>query len=741
MARPLLLWMFCIGCQAGGGAVLVGHAVLDGESDHSGIEVTLAGPTSVVTRTAADGSYRFGEVSAGSYLVSARAEATREGTLLAEADGTQRAIPDFIFHPVGALSGRVTRAGSPAGNGGIIVLAPGSSGVAISDDGGAFHIEQLAPGSYDLFAFTSGFLSGSSRGVEVRRGETTTVPELDLVAAASGGPQPGQLHGLVRPVGDEDPSGVTVQVVGGGSALSQSDGSFLLPNPPDGIYSLSFSRDLYSEVVPSVLALPDASGFYVDGSLYPLDGSTLVLPRGVRQMGGAIYTASLSPNGDYVLFLRVDDTPGYLRSLYSVPAGGGTPVLIAGRIAAGNFWLSPDGTRVLYGTGGSGPKADLWTAPVGGGPPLSIATGVRFIYGYTPNGGHILYSHDGYNDLYAAPSAGGSELLVADDVNGYQVSPTTGELIAMLNCHDSQLCDVVRVPLSGAARTVLATQQYWFLASPALDRVLYSDGHTLVFADAVSGDVTLSTAFTAYAPQFTSDGQQVVFESTGDAGAIDVNVVAAAGGTPVKLLSTLPYRPFNLSPGGKVVYLENPQAALSIDGGPEKPFARGRLQRSPKKSWMSLLSDYQQASQTVTLSVAPAETGDFRVVATDVLEDSIAFSADDSQIAYLVDDGHIGVSGWLEVAPAAGGAATRLAGGARPPVTFSPGGTRLLYGVGDPVGNPTLWTVPVAGGAAHGLGEHSRAALFADEQTVFSISDQVARPFSFQRGLYRLRAE
>src|SRR4051794_27972152 len=101
MARPILVWIVCLGCQAEGGATLTGHAVLDGEADHSGIEVTLAGPTSATARTTSDGSYHFSGVAAGSYLVSARADATREGTLLAEADGGQRAVPDFVFHPVG----------------------------------------------------------------------------------------------------------------------------------------------------------------------------------------------------------------------------------------------------------------------------------------------------------------------------------------------------------------------------------------------------------------------------------------------------------------------------------------------------------------------------------------------------------------------------------------------------------------------------------------------------------------
>jgi hypothetical protein len=737
--------MVSLGCQADSGLTLTGHAVLDGETDNSGIEVRLAGPTSAVTHSALDGSYRFANLPSGTYLVSAHADATREDTLLADADAADKAVPDFVFHPIGTLVGKVTRAGSPAGNSGIVVLAPGSSSVATSADDGVFRMAELSPGSYDLFAFSGGFLPGTARGVTVRRGETTSVPELDLTAAPSGGPQPGQLHGVAKLVGEDDASDIAVSLVGAPkSAVTGADGSFLLPNPPDGIYSLVLARDLYAETVPAVLALPDASGFYVDGSLYPLGDSTLVLPRGTRQIGGNLQSQKLSPSGDFILFLRYDDTPGNARSLYSQPVGGGAPTLIADRVSS-SFFFSPDGTRVLYGTGSLAPTSDLWTAPVGGGAPLSIATSVRFFYGYAPDGGHILYSRDG-SDLYVISSTGQNELRLLPGLSQYQLAPGGSDLIAMTNCQYSgstPACDILRAPLSGAAPTVLATQRIWMVISPGFDRILYSDRtSTLYSADAHTGAaITLATNFSGYDPVFTPDGQKVVYESTGDAGAIDVNVVAATGGTPQKLTTSTPPRMFSLSTGGNIIYLTNPQAALPLGGGPEKPIATGALKTSPKGKWAYLLGDYQPASKTATLSVAPEETGEMHVVAVNVLASSIAFSPDESQIAYLVDDGHTGASGWLEIAPTAGGAPTRLVGGGRPPVSFSPQGTRLLYGVGDPAKLPTLWTVPAAGGAARALGEHSQSALFSDDNTLFSISAQVPPPFSFQRGLYRLRAD
>jgi hypothetical protein len=743
LMRLSFLMIASVGCQADSGATLVGHALVSGESDSSGIEVTLAGPTSAVTRTAGDGSYRFAGLVAGSYLVSAHADATREGTLLADAVASQRAVPDFVFHPVGTLVGRVTRAASPAGNRGIVVLAPGSSGVATSDDSGAFRLAELAPGSYDLYAVTSGFLPGSARGVEVRRGETTNAPEIDLTAAPTGGPDPGRLHGIARPLGESDASNVTVTIAGGSdSAVTAADGSFTLPNPPDGIYSLSFARDLYSEVVPSVLALPDASGFYVDGSLYPLDGSTLLLSRGTRQIGGDLYNARLSPNGDFVLFTRYDDTPSPLLSLYTVPSSGGTPVLIADR-ASQVFSFSPDGTRVLYETGGSN-NWDLWTAPVGGGTPASIATAATYAFGYSPDGAHVLYAMNG-SDLWAAPALGGSGQLLAHQPTGpYRVSPAGDSVITLANCqypyYQPTACDLLRVSFSGAAE-LLATTKGWFLGSPSLDRLLYSDGTNLISHELASGNkVTLSTALYGDSPLFLPDGQKVVFEETTPNG-VNLDVVAAGGGTPQIILATKPQRMFLLSPGGKVVYLENPPSAVSVDGGPEKPIAQGKMLFSPKGQWTYVQSDYDLAQKTVTLSVAPAETGEMRVVAMNVLADAIAFSADDAQLAYLVDDGHLGASGWLEVAPAGGGSPNRILGGARAPLQFSQGGTRLLYGVGAAGTWPQIWSVAAAGGTPHGLAENSQAAFFAGDSVVFSISAMAAAPFSFQRGLYRLRAD
>jgi len=88
------------------------------------------------------------------------------------------AVPARAQSPSGAVAGRVVaQAGSPIG--GVTVsarnLATGFRQSAVSDASGAFRIEALPEGSYDVTAEASGFGTGLSRGVVVHAGEFTNI--------------------------------------------------------------------------------------------------------------------------------------------------------------------------------------------------------------------------------------------------------------------------------------------------------------------------------------------------------------------------------------------------------------------------------------------------------------------------------------------------------------------------------------------------------------------------------------
>src|SRR5262249_39114923 len=150
------------------------------------------------------------------------------------------------------------------------------------------------------------------------------------------------------------------------------------------------------------------------------------------------------------------------------------------------------------------------------------------------------------------------------------------------------------------------------------------------------------------------------------------------------------------------------------------------FQLSPTGRWVVLRTIDAQAKRTISLNLAPAETGVFHAVASNVIVDdknfrpSFIFSPDDSQIAYLVDDGHFGTQGAVEVQAAAGGPPTRLADGASWLVAFSPGGAQLLYSAGTPA---TIWSAPTTGGKPHALLDHAGSKFYGWITDPFFVDD------------------
>jgi hypothetical protein len=757
-----------VGCQAGsGGDTLVGHVRLEGADDHSGVVVTLVGAHSGVTRSAADGSYQFEDVSPGTWLVSAAADATAEGLLSVPSDG--RSVPDLVFHPVGSLEGRVTRAGAAVGNAGIVVLAAGSASLATSDDSGAFHLSGLAPGRYQLNAFASGFLPGIARDLEVVRGGHTDVPQMDLQPAQTGGPEPGQIKGQLQLTGLDDASGVQVTLEGTVSqTTTDAQGHFALPNPPDGIYALSFEKDMYRERVPGVLAIPDATGFYVDGALFPMMDSTLVLARGRRQLAASVIEARLSPHGDFILARQGDPTQPYNvpANLVTLPSAGGAPTTIASRVYS--FAFSPDGDRVAYLVGPDGNYAyDLYTAPVGGGASLLVRSGITGYFSYTPDGSAFLTGGAPYSsELWVVPSGGGSAIHLASSTRDPVVLPGGKELLVMANClnqyYGSYPCDLQRAPLDGSPPVTLAQNVLIDVLSPAKDRAVFSQqgievntwNSSLLSLD--SGVIT--PVFEGLNPSgftFTPDGTHLVATATVNGQPTDLYVTGLAGGTPTLLATHASYYSAHMSPGGTLMYLDpnsetSDLRAVPVTGGAiETLIADGiaypaPFQFSPKGAWVAVMTHYAPASQTVTLSLRPAEGGTLRTLADGVLLRTIKFSDDDSQIAFAVDDGHLGTQGSLQVAPTAGGAARALADGVRSVERFSPTGVNVLYHANDQMSSSsagTLWSVPAAGGAPHGLITRPSASFFVGDDLVATIRSVMPSPFHFQNGLYLLEAE
>ncbi len=755
-------------CSSG---TLRGVATLDGATDSSGILVSLAGPRSAVTTTAADGSYQFAHLPDGDYAVVATADGTLEGSLTTSAPLSQGELASLLFHPVGAITGHVTRGGATTGCSGIVVVAQGSSGVATTDDSGAFELDGITPGSHDLNAYTSGYLQGTARGVMVTRGQTTAAPDIDLTIAPVGDAA-GTLIGQARLAGGADPAGITVSLVGTSlSTVTAADGSFALPNPPQGIYGLAFDRGVYHELAPSVLAIPGATGFYLDGSLYATAGTVISLARGQRQMSASIQAVQLSPHGDYLLFTEyVPPLPGATGSytrLYSLPISGGTPVKLADILGGYSWVYSPDGTHLAFTTYDADNFIyDLYTAAVDGSDVRQLATGVQPYVRYSPAGRYLIVG-PGYNyeQVDAVPVDGSAMIPIGTgyEIGNVNFSPTDDESLLLTNCTSSSVtgqCALMRAPIVGGAPTQIADMVSWYAVDAQWSHVAYMTTTQLYLYDLKSGVSTPvggGSADVSAPGMFTRDGAYLVFlsgvTSQTDMGELDsIAVTASPSATPTTLATNVVIGTSAISAGGTQIYIQDYAArdtrSVPVAGGPVQSLGTnispyGAFAFSPRGAWVTMLTDYDAASATATLWLAPAETASFTRIAGSVLtQNALAFSPDESTLAYLADDGHLGKSGNVMTVPTAGGSATQIAAGAATLRGFSPSGALLLYGSTERV--PTTWVapaVPTAGSSPLALLETSTQAFFIDDNVAVGVRQGTAAPFDFQDGLYLLSVQ
>ena len=112
--------------------------------------VTVAGPLSRTTTTAADGSYSFGRLVVGDYTVTISKFGYLTGTATATITESQTTVRDIAVElaPTATISGTVTTAGGPAAGASINVLnTPISTGVA---DGQGHYSVTVPQGEYDL---------------------------------------------------------------------------------------------------------------------------------------------------------------------------------------------------------------------------------------------------------------------------------------------------------------------------------------------------------------------------------------------------------------------------------------------------------------------------------------------------------------------------------------------------------------------------------------------------------------
>ena len=368
-------------------AFIEGRVVGSDGAPAAGAEVAATGGEDTVTGLAtASGTFSL-QVSPRTWALSARqgGQAGRaESAVTVAAGATARGVRIQLGPPSG-IHGTVVAAGSGQPVAGAqIAVSPhdsnGDSGRAVSDKAGAFAVDGLPPGSYDVAVSAEGFADVSRRGVTVDSGQQFPL-RVELR-------QNGAVEGVVR---DAEGRPVEAALVrssaarfGGpfppapAEARTDGDGAYRLAGVAAGRGYFTALRDGAPLGEMAAADVPEGGTAHLDfqlkdegaitgrvlrkdGSPAPPDTTVRALPadnRGMRPEWGALpldasgaYRASL-PAGEYALAAQAPRSGGFLgnRTMVTVTAGSTTTQDLVYPDAAGSqagfsgLVLEPDGT-------------------------------------------------------------------------------------------------------------------------------------------------------------------------------------------------------------------------------------------------------------------------------------------------------------------------------------------------------------------------------------------------------------
>lgn len=232
---------------------LEGLALLEGQDDHGGTLVTLAG-TPYAEVTGPSGAYRVEGLPAGQYTVVAThfGFATSQATDVTVAgDGvTEAPLLELASNP-GAVVG-VVRLEEGADLAGTRVELPGTGAEAHTDADGSFAIPAVAPGTYALRATRAGFAATSSEPFDIAPGARVDVGELTLRVAR------GNLQGLAQLAGATEHDGILVSLPGTPfAAVTGPAGEYALRGIPVGQYTVAAQRAGYATATVADVAVQE----------------------------------------------------------------------------------------------------------------------------------------------------------------------------------------------------------------------------------------------------------------------------------------------------------------------------------------------------------------------------------------------------------------------------------------------------------------------------------------------------
>jgi len=740
---------------------LRGTAKLSGETDSSGIVISLAGPVWSGVVTDASGKYAFDAIPDGPYTLTAAAASTLEGAVTISAavtGGGATSASDIAFTPVGTLTGKATLGTATTGNAGIVVFATGTTSAAFTDDAGNYSLANVPTGAHAVRATKTGYASSGTDAPTLSYAATVTVPSISLTYDPS---VTGSFAGNATMIGQDKHGGIAVKLEGTSyAATTADDGSFTIDGVAPGKYAITLesASGVYKERIPSALVLPGSKGFLVDGGgLSPFSAIRLV--RGVRvpDVTTGITTGDLPSRSRDGKWRSWTAKVGGVQKLMVASSTDGLPKTIDSDVARASF--SSDSTHILYVTS----AGTLYAAALSGGAPVKIADDVGVSYtstsnfGTTADGTRAIYTaiSSGAIALFSSPIGGGAPTKLSSPVDGFLAIAPAGSAVAFTVSNALKV-----VPAAGGTVVDIALDAW----APS-EKVQFSpDGKTILYRT-LSSTNTLKWAAVDGSASFTSstnvdtyafvDSTKIVtsyYDGYGTSKYI-LDAIALATGTATRISSEANYV-WSLSPDGKVVAYRVfpsgvPSMALAlVAGGTPTVFA------TPTASYSSPTTLYFSPDSKRLLyftdgntlfSVATSGTGTATKLGAGIAvpyccyansRDPVAISSDSKSVFFVAgtDLKVASIDGAVIKTLASPALPADLTGLARGGVALSPDGLKVAYfrDAYTPMYVPTTSVTPVTPVA---LVDVAAYVEWLGPSFVVSYRQEPS-PLTFQSGLY-----
>ena len=274
--------------QRGPEGTVTGLVLFEDGTPAAGVEIVLPG-TLIYGETEIDGTFRFDNVESGTHTILFEKEGFRSHRISAfeVTPATVNVVPQFSLQeaPLGSSSAAVQVVKSGADEP-VDPNAPGivtgwafypdredHSGIKVrildppqevtTDAGGAFLLPDLPPGLYTVRAEAEGYLADELIGVEVRPGDVSRLPRMQLAIGPPSVDPDAQASRIVGQVLLEDQGaqpGTSLNLEGTAFvAITDRNGWFVFDQVPPGDYVLLANRDDY-ESFAQAIEVPGGEG-------------------------------------------------------------------------------------------------------------------------------------------------------------------------------------------------------------------------------------------------------------------------------------------------------------------------------------------------------------------------------------------------------------------------------------------------------------------------------------------------